>query len=339
MKKTILSGIQSSGRLTLGNYLGALKNFKELEDSGEYKTWYFVADLHSITVRQDPKELHQRSLEIMKLYLSLGLGTSEDSNIFYQSHVHQHAELGWALGCYCNLGELARMTQFKDKAQKHDASKSEYPNVSSGLFTYPVLMAADILLYQPDFVPTGADQKQHLELSRDIAIRFNNLYGETFKVPEPFIPKEGARIMSLQEPMAKMSKSDKNENGYILMLDEPDVIRKKVKKSVTDSVGIVKYESNDESRAGVANLMNIYSVIQGKSFAEIEKEFDGLGYGAFKEAVGEAVVSVLKPIQDKFNQYSDEDIKKYYQNSAEKAKSFADKTLRNVYEKIGFVRS
>jgi len=330
--KTILSGIQSSGSLTIGNYLGALKNFKALQDSGEYNCQYFIADLHSITVRQDPKELRERSLEIMTLYLALGLGGGEH-NIFFQSHVPQHAELAWVLGCYAQLGELSRMTQFKDKSAKNEAG------ITAGLFTYPVLMAADILLYQADLVPTGADQKQHLELARNIAIRFNNVYGETFKVPEPFIPPTGARIMSLQEPTEKMSKSDASPKGAVRILDAPDIIMKKVKSAVTDSAGTVGFDEANPERAGMNNLINIYSVIRGISRDEVVAEFAGRGYGDFKAAVGEAIVEELRPIQKEFKRLQNEKdyVKEIYLKSAENAREIGKRTLADVYDKIGFV--
>jgi len=344
MKKTILSGIQSSGHLTLGNYLGALKNFKILQDSGEYTCQYFIADLHSITVRQDPKELRERSLEIMTLYLALGLGGGEH-NIFFQSHVHEHAELAWVLGCYTQFGELERMTQFKDKVRQgykgyFDVYEKEHKAaVAVGLFTYPVLMAADILLYQADLVPTGADQKQHLELTRNIAIRFNNIYGETFKVPEPYIPEAGARIMSLQDPTSKMSKSDPNPKGYILLLDEPDVIMKKVKSAVTDSIGTVEYDETNPDRAGMNNLINIYSVITSQNKNQIQNEFANKGYRDFKTAVGEAIIEELRPLQQKFKELSKNPdiVREIYTKSAHNAHEIAKVTLADVYNKIGFV--
>ena len=338
MKKTILSGIQSSGSLTLGNYLGALKNFKKLQDSGEFSYQYFIADLHSITVRQDPKELRKRSLEIMKIYLAIGLGggsapSGGEHNIFFQSHVHEHTELAWVLGCFTQLGELSRMTQFKDKSSKNEKG------INAGLFTYPILMAADILLYQADLVPTGADQKQHLELARNIAIRFNGIYGETFKVPEPYIPQIGARIMSLQNPESKMSKSDPNPKGYILLLDSEDVIMKKVKSAVTDSFGIIAFDEEKPERAGLNNLINIYSCITSKSKNQIQSEFESRGYGDFKTAVAEAIIEELRPIQEKFNELSSSEdyVKDIYTKSAQNAHAIAQKTLADVYNKIGFI--
>ncbi|MDR1101546.1 MAG: tryptophan--tRNA ligase [Clostridiales bacterium] len=330
--QTILSGVQASGHLTLGNYLGAIKNWRELHKDGRYRCWFFVADLHSITVRQNPAELRERSIEIMTLYLAAGLGQGENS-IFFQSHVPQHAELGWVLGCYCNLGELSRMTQFKDKSGKNEAG------ITSGLFTYPVLMAADILAYQADLVPVGADQKQHLELCRDVAVRFNGIYGETFKIPEPFIPKEGARIMSLQDPSMKMSKSDPNSNGYILLLDKPDTIMKKIKRAVTDSVGEVRFDAENPERAGINNLISIYSAATGKDFEQIAHEFEGKGYGAFKQAAGEAIIDVLAPLQEEYGRLSNdkEYVRSVYTKSAEQAREAAQKTLADVYERIGFI--
>jgi tryptophanyl-tRNA synthetase len=247
--------------------------------------------------------------------------------------VHQHAEVGWILGCYTGLGELSRMTQFKDKSAKSDK------NITSGLFTYPVLMAADILLYQADFVPTGADQKQHLELARNIAIRFNGIYGDTFNVPEPYIPENGERIMSLQSPENKMSKSDPNPKGYILLLDTPDVIMKKVKSAVTDSLGTVEYDADSAERAGINNLINIYSAIREISREQVQEEFEGLGYGAFKTAVGEAIIEELAPLQHNFNELSQNEdvVREIYTKSAENASKIADKTLKAVYNKIGFV--
>lgn len=333
--KTILSGIQASGQLTLGNYLGALRNWVDLQGSGEYRCMFFIADLHSITVKQDPEELRARSMEIIKLYLACGLGKAKDSSIFFQSHVPQHAELGWVLGCNTRYGELSRMTQFKDKSDRINEE-----GITAGLFTYPALMAADILLYQADLVPVGADQKQHLELCRDLAIRFNGAYGDTFKVPEPFIPPRGARVMSLQNPENKMSKSDANSNGYVLMLDEPDVIIKKVKRAVTDSIGVVRHEDGVEERAGMNNLMNIYAAITGRDFAEIEREFDGRGYGDFKGMVGEVIVEALRPIREEYERLSGDEgyVRGIYEESARRAREIAAGTLERVYERIGFIR-
>ena len=327
-KKTVFSGIQPSGGITLGNYLGALKNWIALQD--EYNCLYSLVDMHAITVRQDPATLRKNTMDAYALLLACGLDP-EKSIFFIQSHVNQHAELGWILNCYTQFGELSRMTQFKDKSAKHA------DNINAGLFTYPTLMAADILLYQADLVPVGADQKQHLELARDIADRFNGIYSPTFVVPEGYIPKTGARIMSLADPTRKMSKSDENVNGFIGMLDKPDDIMRKFKRAVTDSEACVRYA---EGKDGINNLMGIYSCVTGKSFEEIEKEFDGKGYGDFKTAVGEAVVDHLKPIQDKYAQYIKDKafIEKAYREGAMKASYLAEKTLSKVKRKIGFVQ-
>ena len=287
-KKIIFSAIQPSGSITLGNYLGALKNWVALQD--EYQCIYALADLHAITVRQDPAQFRRHALEAYALFLACGIDV-EKSLFFIQSQVHTHAELAWVLNCYTQFGELSRMTQFKDKSAKHPE------NVNAGLFTYPSLMAADILLYQSDLVPVGADQKQHLELARNIAERFNGLYSPTFRVPEGYIPKVGARIMSLQDPTRKMSKSDENANAWIAMLDKPDDIVRKCKRAVTDSEACVRYA---EGKAGVNNLMGIYSAVTGKDYEEIEREFEGKGYGEFKLAVAEAVVEELRPIQERY---------------------------------------
>ena len=321
-KKTLFSGMQATGNLTLGNYLGALKNWVNISD--DYQTFFSVVDMHSITVRQDPAELRKRARTLLTLYIAAGLDP-EKNCIYYQSHVTGHAELAWILNCFTYMGELSRMTQFKDKSAKHA------DNINAGLFTYPVLMAADILLYQADVVPVGIDQMQHLELTRDIAIRFNNIYGDVFTVPEAYIGKAGAKIMSLQEPSKKMSKSDENPNGSIYLMDDPDTIIRKFKRAVTDS------EACDE-QPGIKNLIDIYCACTGKTAAETEKEFDGKGYGDFKLAVGESVVSVLKPLQDRFadltgnKDYIDGVIK----GNAEKAQYFCNKTLRKVQKKVGF---
>ena len=288
MKKQILSGIQPSGILTLGNYLGALRNWVTIQD--EYECKFFIADLHAITVKQDPETLRRNTKSILMQYLACGLNP-EKNVIFIQSHVHEHAELAWILNCSAYMGELSRMTQFKDKSKKQD-------NVKVGLFDYPVLMAADILLYDADFVPVGEDQRQHLEITRDIAKRFNTTYNEEiFKLPEGFITENGARIMSLQDPTKKMSKSDSNTNGFISLLDPRETIIKKFKKAVTDSENIVKYS---DEKPGIQNLINIYSAITGKTYNEIEKEFEGCGYGQFKQAVGNAVADTLEPIQKRY---------------------------------------
>ncbi len=329
-KKRILSGIQTSGKLTLGNYVGALRNWVSLQDSEEYECYYMLADLHAITVRQVPKDLRKNSLDILALYLACGIDP-EKSPIFLQSHVPEHTQLSWVLTCMTYMGELSRMTQFKDKSKKHEN------NINGGLFTYPSLMAADILLYQADLVPVGDDQRQHLELTRDLAQRFNNAYSETFVVPEAYIPKVGARIMSLQEPTQKMSKSDPNENGYILMLDPLDTIVKKIKRAVTDSDACVK---RGEGKAGVENLMSIYSAMTGKSMDEIEVLFEGKGYGEFKNAVAESVVEVLRPIQEKYNDFmaNKDYLEQVYRDGAEKARYTARKTVSKVYRKVGFVQ-
>ncbi len=325
-KKALFSGMQATGNLTLGNYLGALKNFVTLQN--EYETFYCVVDEHSITVRQDPAELRKRARNLLTLYIAAGLDPAKNC-IYYQSHVSAHAELAWILNCFTYMGELNRMTQFKDKSAKHA------DNINAGLFTYPVLMAADILLFQADVVPVGKDQMQHLEITRDIANRFNNIYGDVFTIPEPYIGKAGAKIMSLQEPEKKMSKSDENTNASIYLMDDPDTIMRKCKRAVTDSGSEVLYR---EDKPGVSNLIDIYRCCLNKSVEEVEKEFDGKGYGDFKMAVGEAVVSVLKPLQDEFNRLSKDKayIDAAIKENAEKAGYFANKTLRKVQKKIGF---
>ena len=327
-KKTMLSGIQPSGDLHLGNYLGAVKNWAELAD--EFDCYYFMADLHSITVRQNPAELRRRSVSQLAQYIACGLDPAKNT-LFLQSHVHEHAELGWILNCYTMFGELSRMTQFKDKSAKNAE------NINGGLFTYPALMAADILLYQADYVPVGEDQKQHCELTRDIAIRFNNIYGQTFKVPEPYIPKIGARIMSLSSPGSKMSKSE--PQGCVFIMDPPDEIARKFKRAVTDSdtENCVRYDP--ENKPGVANLMNIYASITGLSFSEIERDFEGKGYGIFKPAVGDAVIEMLRPIREESaRMIAEKDyLQEIYTDGAQRASSVARKTLRKVYKRIGFV--
>ena len=325
-KKTLFSGMQATGTITLGNYLGALKNWVNICD--EYQCFYSVVDLHSITVRQDPAELRKRARNLLMLYIAAGLDP-EKNCIYYQSHVSGHAELGWILNCFTYMGELNRMTQFKDKSAKHA------DNINAGLYTYPVLMAADILLFQSDVVPVGADQKQHLEITRDIANRFNAIYGDVFTIPEPYIGKQGAKIMSLQDPTKKMSKSDENPNASIILLDDTDTIIRKFKRAVTDSEAIVRYS---DDKPGISNLMTIYSVMTGKSYEEIEREFDGKGYGDFKLAVGEVVADGLKPIQDRFYDLSKDKayVDGIIKNNAEKANYFARKTLRKVQKKVGF---
>ena len=285
-KKRILSGIQPSGAVTLGNYVGALRNWVELQKSDEYECYFMLADLHTITVRQEAKVLRKNAIDLLALFLAAGIDPQK-SPVFFQSHVPAHVQLSWVLNCNTYMGELSRMTQFKDKSRKHA------DNINAGLFTYPVLMAADILLYQADLVPVGEDQKQHLEITRDIAKRFNNAYSETFKIPEPYIPKVGARIMSLQDPTQKMSKSDPNENAYILLLDKSDAIVRKIKRAVTDSGSEVR---RGEGKEGIENLMSIYGAVTGKTMEETEAEFEGKGYGVFKSAVADAVVAALEPI-------------------------------------------
>ena len=328
VKKTLLSGIQPSGDLHLGNYLGAVRNWAALPD--EFNCFYFMADLHTLTVRQNPAELRRRSTTQLAQYIACGLDP-EKNVLFLQSHVHEHAELGWILNCYTMFGELSRMTQFKDKCAKNA------DNINGGLFTYPSLMAADILLYQADYVPVGEDQKQHCELTRDIANRFNNLYSETFKVPEPYIPRVGARIMSLGNPTSKMSKSD--PAGCVFLMDSPEEISRKFKRAITDSdtERCVRYDP--ENKPGVANLMNIYASVTGKSFDEIESEFAGKGYGAFKPAVGDAVIETLRPIREEAERILADKayLKQVYTDGAMKASSVARKTLRKVYKRVGLV--
>ncbi|WP_461811332.1 tryptophan--tRNA ligase [Faecalimonas sp.] len=325
-KKVLFSGMQATGNLTLGNYLGALKNWITLSD--EYECFYSVVDMHSITVRQDPQILRKRARALLTLYIAAGLDP-EKNCIYYQSHVSGHAELSWILNCYTYMGELNRMTQFKDKSAKHA------DNINAGLFTYPVLMASDILLFQADVVPVGIDQMQHLELTRDIAQRFNSIYGDVFTVPEAYIGKVGAKIMSLQDPTKKMSKSDENPNGSIYLLDDPDTIMRKCKRAVTDSEAQILYR---DEQPGVKNLIDIYCACTNKTADEVVREFAGKGYGDFKTAVGEVIVSVLKPLQDevarleKDKVYIDSIIK----NNAEKANYYATKTLCKVQRKVGF---
>ncbi len=329
-KKVMLSGIQPSGDLTLGSYLGAIRNWAELAE--QFDCFYFMADLHSLSARQVPAELRKRTLNQLAQYIACGLDP-EKNTLFIQSHVRQHTELGWILSCYTMFGELSRMTQFKDKSAKNA------DNINGGLFTYPCLMAADILLYQPDFVPVGQDQKQHVELTRDVATRFNNLYGETFKVPEPYIPKVGARVMSLTSPENKMSKSDHDQNGCVYLMDEPEVILRKFKRAVTDSDTEHCVRFDVEHKPGVSNLMQIYAVCTGKDYAAIEAEFDGLGYGAFKPKVGEAVVETLRPLREESLRIMQDKayLESVYKAGAEKASYVANKTMRKVKKKIGLV--
>ena len=327
-KKRILSGIQPSGDLTLGSYLGAIRNWAALAD--EYDCYYMLADMHTITVRQVPADLRRRTMTQLAAYIACGLDP-EKNVLFVQSHVPAHAQLGWVLDCYTMFGELSRMTQFKDKSAKNA------DNINAGLFTYPALMAADILLYQADLVPVGGDQKQHVEICRDIATRFNGIYGDVFKLPEPYIPKVGARVMSLTSPENKMSKSDKDQNGCVYMLERPEDIMRKFKKAVTDSEACVRYDP--AAKPGVSNLMQIYAVTTGKSFEEIEREFAGHGYGDFKAAVGESVVELLRPIQEETARILADKayLQGVYRAGAEKAARVANRTLGKVYKKVGFI--
>lgn len=326
-KKVIFSGMQPSGVITLGNYLGALKNWTNLQD--EYNCLYCIVDMHAITVRQDPATLRKNARNLLMQYIAAGLNP-EKNVIYYQSHVSAHAELAWILNCYTYMGELSRMTQFKEKSSKHGE------NINAGLFTYPALMAADILLFQTDLVPVGADQKQHLELARDIATRFNGLYGDTFKVPEPYISKVGARVMSLQEPTSKMSKSDEDANASIYLMDDPDAIMRKFKRAVTDSDACVRFDQ--ETKPGISNLMSIYGAITGQTMEQIQSEFEGKGYGDFKMRVGEAVVEELRPLQARFKELSSDKtyIDSIIKKNAETANYLATKTLRKVQKKVGF---
>lgn len=325
-KKVVLSLIQPTGTPTLGNYLGAFKNWINM--SQDYDCLFGAADLHSITVRTAPADLRKRTIDLFAILIAMGLDP-EKNIIFCQSHVPAHAQLGWILDCYTQFGEASRMTQFKDKSAKHA------DNINLGLFTYPTLMAADILLYNADYVPIGADQKQHLELARDIANRFNGLYGDFFKVPEPFIGKAGARVMSLQEPEKKMSKSDTNQKSFILVTDSPDVIVKKIKSAVTDSEAKVYYS---EDKPGVSNLMDIFAACAGKTNEQIEAEFEGKGYGDFKAAVAEAVVEELRPLQTEYAKLVNDKayLAECAAKGAERASRIADKTVKKCMKKVGF---
>ncbi len=327
-KKIMLSGVQPSGDLHLGNYLGPMRHWPKMIE--EYDCYFFMADLHTITVRQDPAALRRRVLTQVAQYIACGLDP-EKCTIFIQSHVPAHAQLGWVLDCYTMFGELSRMTQFKDKSAKHK------DNINAGLFTYPALMAADILLYQPDYVPVGEDQKQHVEICRDIAERFNGVYGEVFRVPEPYIAKVGARIMSLNDPASKMSKS--NPEGCVALMDSPEDVMRKFKRAVTDSdtERCVRYAPQE--KPGVTNLIQIYAAAAGKSYEEVEREFDGLGYGRFKPAVGEAVAELLRPIREETTRLLADKayLEGVYRAGAERASCAAEKTLRKVYKKVGFV--
>ncbi len=325
-KKIILSGIKPTGIPTLGNYIGALRNWREMQQDDKY-CYYMVADLHALTVRNDPKELREQTRSMAALLIACGIDP-ERSPLFIQSHVHQHAELSWLLGCTTYMGELNRMTQFKDKSQKHS------DNINAGLYTYPVLMAAGILIYGADMVPVGDDQKQHVELARNIAIRFNNAFGETFIVPEPVMPKFGARIMGLQDPEHKMSKTDTNPNGYISMLDDPAVIMKKFKKAVTDCEPTIAYA---EGRYGCNNLLTIYCACTGKNMDEAVAEFEGAGYGKLKVAVAEAVIAEIEPIQATYKRYMDDEaeLDRIVKKGAEQAGERAQITLDKAYRAVG----
>ena len=325
-KKVIFSATQPSGKITLGNYLGALRNWVALQ--ADYNALYCVADEHAITVRQDPAALRRQTLELYAQFIACGIDP-ERSIVFIQSHVPQHAELAWVLNCYTMFGELSRMTQFKDKSASHA------DNVNAGLFTYPSLMAADILLYQADLVPVGEDQRQHVELTRNIAQRFNGIYGDVFTMPEAFIPKVGARVMSLSEPEKKMSKSSPNENSYILVMDKPDDIMRKFKRAVTDSEGSIRRAPD---KPGVSNLIDIYAAVTGTTPEAVENEFAGKGYGVFKPAVGEAVVEALRPIREETERLLNDKaaLEALYRQGAEKAQAIAYKTLRKVHKKVGF---
>lgn len=326
-KKVILSGIQPTGIFTLGNYLGAVKTWGKMQD--DYHCCYMIADLHALTVRQEPQKLRKQVLECYALLLACGVDPQK-SIVFIQSQVPAHAELGWILACNTQFGELSRMTQFKDKSAKHPE------NINAGLFTYPSLMAADILVYQADMVPVGEDQKQHLELTRDVAGRFNNVYGNTFRIPEPYIGKQGARIMSLADPTRKMSKSDENQNATVSILDKPEQIIKKFKRAVTDSDMEVCYK---EGKDGINNLMSIYSVVTGKTMDEITAEFAGKGYGDFKTAVGEAVAEELRPVREEFDRLMADKayLEQCYKEGAEKASRIAGRTMEKVKRKVGLI--
>ncbi len=327
-QKVCFSGIQPSGNLTIGNYLGALRNFSEFSE--QYKTFYCVVDEHAITVRQNPAELRRRTYETLALYMACGLDPQQNT-LYVQSMVPQHAELAWILNCFTMFGELSRMTQFKDKSAKHA------DNINAGLFTYPVLMAADILLYQTDVVPVGIDQKQHVEICRDIAARINQIYPNLFTLPEPMMPKSGKKIMSLAEPTKKMSKSDENENAVVYILDPRDTIIRKFKRAVTDSGSEIRFS---EDKPGVSNLMSIYACFTGKEFDEIEREFSGVGYGDFKAAVGEVTADALAPVQQRFAELMNDKagLEAQMKRGAEEASYYAQRTLSKVQKKLGFVQ-
>lgn len=328
-RQIVYSGIQPSGNLTLGNYIGAVRNFGKMQE--EFDCIYAIADLHSITVRQEPALLRRRTSELFALLLAAGVDP-EKSILYVQSQVPAHAQMTWVLNCFTYMGELSRMTQFKDKSQKHS------DNVNAGLLDYPVLMASDILLYQANLVPVGADQKQHLEITRDIATRFNGVYGDVFTIPEPYIPEVGARVMSLQVPTEKMSKSDPNENGFIAILDPPDVIMRKMKRAVTDSDTENAVRVAPE-KPGVSNLIGIYAVLKNKTTQQVEDEFRGKGYGAFKPAVAEAIIETLKPIQDEYARYLKDkaQLEALMKQGAERAERIAVRTLNKAMKKVGFV--
>lgn len=327
-KKIIFSGIQPTGVPTLGNYIGAIRNWNSLQD--EYNCIYSIVNMHAITVRQNPADLKRQTLEAYALILACGIDPQK-SIAFIQSHVPAHAELAWVLSCYTQFGELSRMTQFKDKSAKYA------DNINAGLFTYPVLMASDILLYQTDLIPVGADQKQHVEIARDIATRFNGVHGNVFKIPDCYIPKVGGKVMSLADPLKKMSKSDENANGYVSILDKPEVIVKKFKRAVTDSDSVVCFS---DGKDGINNLISIYSVMTGGDNTTIEREFEGKGYGYFKEQVGNAVAEYLTPIREKYDMLLKDSayLEDCYKSGAEKANRFASRTLEKVYKKVGFLR-
>lgn len=329
-KPIVLSGIQPSGELTIGNYIGALRQWVGMQDTHE--CFYTLVDLHAITVRQDPEKLHNASLDALALLLAVGVNPKE-SVVFMQSHVPQHAQLAWLLNCYAQMGELNRMTQFKDKSQKNTS------NINVGLFSYPVLMAADILLYRADEVPVGQDQKQHLELARDIATRFNNIYGETFKIPEPLIPKVGAKIMSLQEPDKKMSKSDSNPNNFIGLLEDPKKVAKKIKRAITDSDEQARIYYNPEEKAGVSNLLTLLSCSTGQSIDDLVPQYEGKMYGHLKTDVADAVVEFLTPLQQRFKEYRGDMplLNEIMKQGAEKASARAEVTIKQVHQAIGLV--
>lgn len=329
-KKRIFSGVQPSGNITLGNYLGAIKNWVSLQD--DYECIFAMMDMHTITVRQTASELRKRTLELLALYIACGIDPNK-CTLFIQSHNSAHAELAWVLDCYTYMGELQRMTQFKDKSSRHA------DNINAGLFTYPVLMASDILLYQTDLVPVGKDQMQHIEICRDVAQRFNALYGDVFKIPEGLLVKSGAKIMSLQEPTKKMSKSDPNPKAFISMMDDFNVISKKIKSAVTDSDGIIEYRPDDDAKAGINNLLSIMAVMTNSTPEDVAKSFDGQGYGTFKSAVADAVVETIRPIREEYDRIIKDKayLQEIYKTGAESAHRLANRTLKKVYKKVGFI--